>query len=503
MHEAVEVCDRLRDSTNQVYDNLQAQVELLGQPLSFGDGPGEGLRLLLGSEVLGFEALGVDDRDAEAPKLKGRITESRWLLPASLQKFDPRCALATPADGLRLGCSTVGVFRSCGMGCNFDIEQEGLWRMLERRLGYPIELFSVADGDTWGDLRAMYTSTLRNGSDFTEGDVLALMEKPDNMRFYVPFDGMISRPFWIVNSTATAYLYDLAFGQERNNFGNFSWTLTFNPSCNVKPGRDSCPDRNFTFRPPKARYASAQCLVAHNPMLQTEQGRRMGASGVHCATTDFSALMDRTCLWGRDGPAMMGYTPLRCHTGQKKALLDRFGKVALGPSQRADGAQADGLMEAGCAWDCEHACTGTSDQYGGSCHLVSRPDYMEEHPGKRPSPGNPLRPGYFRDFWRGCELQRHPSPGGSRDQYFSDTCTDSMAGGFSYPWLPLLVYGDGNGGSGNVFPMQPDPTPKDTRTRKLHRMPVLDMATLPCGSSLYSPHSPRRNRTLLGWATRW
>lgn len=497
MHEAVEVCERLRDSTNQIYDNLMAQLDLLGSPLSFGDQPGEGLRLLLGSEVLGFEALGVDDRNAEGPTLKGRITESRWLIPASLEAFDPRCTFAVPADAARLGCSTVGVFRSCGMGCNFDIEQEGLWRQLERRLGYPIELFSVAGTEVWTDLRAMYTSTLRNGSDFTEGDVLALMEKPDDFRFYVPFAGMTSRAFWIVNGTASAYLYDLAFGQERNNFGNFSWTLT--PYCNVKPGRDTCPDQNFSFRPPRARYAVAQCLVAHNPMLQTEQGRRMGASGVHCATTDFPALHDRTCLWGRDGPAMMSYTPMRCHTGQKKVLLSRFGMGALGPSQQLDGGYSTGVMEAGCAWDCEHACTGTSDQYGGSCHLVSRPDYMEEHPGQRPSPNNPLRPGYFRDFWRGCELQTHPpKKSTSSDPYWSSTCTDSMAGGFSYPWLPLLIHSENS-----IFAMQPDPTPKDSRTRRLHRLPVLDITTLPCTSSLSPPHSPRRNRTLLGWATRW
>lgn len=81
-----------RQYTRQVHNNLAAQLELLGEPYSSGDAPGEGVRLLLGSDALGI----------------GSKVTTRWLLPASAAAFDARCAGRDLGAAVDAGCPMMG-----------------------------------------------------------------------------------------------------------------------------------------------------------------------------------------------------------------------------------------------------------------------------------------------------------------------------------------------------------------------------------------------------------
>lgn len=85
--------------TKTVYNNIVAQLELLGAPFSTGDAPSEGLRLVLGSDVTGVK--GSDNgTQLDVP--------TRWLLPASVAAFDPRCNKSDMDAAVADGCTLIG-----------------------------------------------------------------------------------------------------------------------------------------------------------------------------------------------------------------------------------------------------------------------------------------------------------------------------------------------------------------------------------------------------------
>lgn len=88
----------------------------MGQPYSSG-GPGEGLRLFLGSDLTKTPAMMVNDvNDIHNQTLVSRSLPTRWLLPASLTEFDPQCNVSDIDAALANNCSLVGTFDSCTSG---------------------------------------------------------------------------------------------------------------------------------------------------------------------------------------------------------------------------------------------------------------------------------------------------------------------------------------------------------------------------------------------------
>jgi len=89
--------------------------------------------------------------------------KTRWLLPASLQAFDARCANqhdASQADAA--GCPAVGIFRSCAYGCNLDSTREDRWPSDKYVLGYWGGTWTVAGGVVWDELRGLLTGWMDN-----------------------------------------------------------------------------------------------------------------------------------------------------------------------------------------------------------------------------------------------------------------------------------------------------------------------------------------------------
>lgn len=87
-------------TTRLVHNNIIAQLELLGMPYSTGVEPGQGLRLVLGSDYLGIPGM--------TPGGAPVNTTTRWLMPASATAFDPRCKRAGLDEALADGCALLG-----------------------------------------------------------------------------------------------------------------------------------------------------------------------------------------------------------------------------------------------------------------------------------------------------------------------------------------------------------------------------------------------------------
>jgi hypothetical protein len=127
------------ENTARVHNNILAQLELLGMPLSAGDLPGEGVRLVLGSDVMPV-------RGKVNNQVLGFDIPTRWLLPASVAAFDPRCNKADMDAALADGCTLLGVHAaSCTTGCGADPQQEARWAALtlEGSVEYPVNQWQV------------------------------------------------------------------------------------------------------------------------------------------------------------------------------------------------------------------------------------------------------------------------------------------------------------------------------------------------------------------------
>jgi hypothetical protein len=182
----------------QIYNNIVEQIEYMGLPLSNG-GVGEGVRLLLGSDITGLPAVLVNNASDPKNQVRERAererrkemyahthehasyspnkhptsnkqttyktssVKTRWLLPASLQTFDTRCANnrdVSQADAA--GCPAVGTFRSCTFGCNRDPTREARWPRDKYVLGYWGGDWTVAGGAAWEELRGVLTGWMDN-----------------------------------------------------------------------------------------------------------------------------------------------------------------------------------------------------------------------------------------------------------------------------------------------------------------------------------------------------
>lgn len=171
-----------------------------------------------------------------------------------------------------------------------------------------------ADNNVWSSLRAMVTARVDPGDYGEAADVLAWLEKGDNMA------GMTDRAYWvrtkahlvlfvllvpeqigmiffprstyqIVNATSIAWVRDIVFEGFRKKF-DFSNSV-YNPE--YLSGYKTGSEDLFEFFPKNMRYSQAQCLAVSNPLPKDERRLYLGASGVYCNGIDFSALFTRRC----------------------------------------------------------------------------------------------------------------------------------------------------------------------------------------------------------------
>jgi len=183
------------DLTKTIAGNVIQQIEVMGQPFSSGDET-NGLRLVMGSDLTEYEAIVVADPTSTDQALSGLMTKTRWLLPASLAEFDPRCDTKNTEEAQANGCSAIGRFHSCTSGCGLDPAQEALWDALpDNLLGVSKEYWDVAGWPVWRDIKgtiAQYSNQTGDGSPL---DALLFMENPPpDAAFGFKFTGMSDRP---------------------------------------------------------------------------------------------------------------------------------------------------------------------------------------------------------------------------------------------------------------------------------------------------------------------
>lgn len=114
--------------SNRIADKVRAvtlrAMELMGAPYSFGDKPGEGVRLVLGADVL--------PPSNKSKPLPDYAQSSVWLVPASPGAFDPACTF--PNATAESGCSLIG---------DFDDTTGASWAHLKYPLGIDAKLWQA------------------------------------------------------------------------------------------------------------------------------------------------------------------------------------------------------------------------------------------------------------------------------------------------------------------------------------------------------------------------
>lgn len=213
---ALSLCRARMTQSRQIYDNIVQQIETMGQPYSSG-GPGEGLRLVLGTAFTRTDALMVADVDTTRNQtLISRPLPTRWLLPASLTEFDPRCNVSDIDAALANNCSLLGTFDSCTTGryllrtflsfrhenlsslpifivasttgCGRDPRQEELWDALPSVIqGVRKSDWTVA-GVAWEEMRGILQGILEKDKGvYGPVDLLQFMESASPMTDRQPF----------------------------------------------------------------------------------------------------------------------------------------------------------------------------------------------------------------------------------------------------------------------------------------------------------------------------
>ena len=189
------------------------QMEIMGQPFSQGEA-GQGVRLLLGSDVAPYANYAPGNRDdLNNQTLMAASFPTRWLLPASPGEFDPRCVSSNVTEAHAANCSLVGSWQSCTTGCDLDPAQEAIWAGLPRSiLGLPKDMWTVADGAVWDGVRGMLTGFSYFRNETGAADTFVLMETSPSSSYALPFANFSDRPWWIVNQSAAVAMTDLTYG---------------------------------------------------------------------------------------------------------------------------------------------------------------------------------------------------------------------------------------------------------------------------------------------------
>lgn len=162
---ALDACQDAIATSSKIYNNIIAQLEYLGAPYSEGRAAGEGVRLLIGTNVMGVQGKAIINPNGEESdqKLQPYNVNTTWLFAASVQAFDSRCNSRLVENAYKGACAAVGTFKSCGSGCGLDPVQEGRWRGLYYPLGYPSDAWFPATYEPWRDLRGMISGSCSEG----------------------------------------------------------------------------------------------------------------------------------------------------------------------------------------------------------------------------------------------------------------------------------------------------------------------------------------------------
>lgn len=182
----------------QIHGNIIKQIELMGMPLSDGD-DGQGVRLVLGSDITQIPAIMVNNpSDVNNQSTYTTNVKTRWLVPASLETFDARCANSFNLSQARAaGCPAVGTFRSCHYGCGLHPDREALWPR-GYVLGYPGSIWQVAGGNVWAEIRGMLTGYLNKDTAVSDdADVMALLERTFPIPNTYIMAGIKNKTFWV------------------------------------------------------------------------------------------------------------------------------------------------------------------------------------------------------------------------------------------------------------------------------------------------------------------
>jgi len=181
------------------------QLESLGTSFSTSGGS-SGLRLLMGSEVLELLASVVKDPTTLINQtLTDVFIPTKYLFPASLEAFDPRCNTNDVDEAYANNCSLVGTW-------NGNHSQPAWDELPDYILGYSKSAWYLAGGPEWRALRGMTQAYLKKrppGASGLVDDIFVLMESPPSTTAAAPFSGLRDKPFWIINQTAYVSFGDI------------------------------------------------------------------------------------------------------------------------------------------------------------------------------------------------------------------------------------------------------------------------------------------------------
>lgn len=184
--------------------------------------------------------------------------------------------------------------------------------------GIPKELWTVANGTVWEEMRGLVEGFRQATSQKDPIDLLEYMENPPSSSSTQPFALMTDRTYWIATQTATILASDVLIDEFpkwkvddgacsrdvlANNPPNYvdvsdpdrplvaAW---FNHA-NCQYMKDNTPSENFEFYPSALAY-EVFCFAASNPTSDVNgDGLKSGPRGVFCSSQDFRSLYDRDC----------------------------------------------------------------------------------------------------------------------------------------------------------------------------------------------------------------
>lgn len=194
-----------------------------------------------------------------------------------------------------------------GTGCGKDQIQESRWAKANGGFfgGYPTSSWFPATAAVWAPLRGVMSEMITSTAIENQGDTMSLLQLPDSEinlgTSAIPFGGMMDRLYWIVNSTAKAYIQEVALGTVTPNVKNtkstwvremalFQWRVDRRAGVLTKEWDYQWVNRNppageqaMEFSPP-IDLPSSQCFAGHNPTNISGPGtigRGSGPSGVY------------------------------------------------------------------------------------------------------------------------------------------------------------------------------------------------------------------------------
>lgn len=228
--------------------------------------------------------------------------ETRYLIPASLSGFDPRCSSPDVKEAEAAGCSLMGYFDSCTHGCDKDPIQEARWRDLSSPFGIHLDAWDIANGSVWLDIEDAFAGWAYNNSEVDQTqsyklDVFRLMEADFSDSIHANFKEMSDRPFWIVNQTADKVLWEDLFIDKYPLHSDFPETSLSGRPClhsNIEP---EDRDRPFDFYQLNSHYPNAKCFAVSIPESEaTHSDWFVRPSGIHCSSTGFRELFQQRCI---------------------------------------------------------------------------------------------------------------------------------------------------------------------------------------------------------------